>query len=267
MPLELAELLQPIADDEPGGPYLRYDPVYDQIRIARTEEEELPSGEWERERKTADPAQVIRLSHELLGTRSKDLQIAAWLAEALLKRDGFGGLADGLDLIRGLLEEFWEHLHPELEDDGDAEMRAAPLVWLGGYLDRAVRMMPVVAGRFDMAAYRDSRQVGYEEDAVTYEARDIRKAAIEAGRIVAHRGIATCRHSVEDPGNQRRGCSRGCDQFRVLSVRAAGFGCLKSPVKRDSQRSRIPHLRMQFRWFLPENPGSSRAVPDRNCCL
>lgn len=185
MPLELAELLQPIADDEPGGPYLRYDPVYDQIRIARTEEEELPSGEWERERKTADPAQVIRLSHELLGTRSKDLQIAAWLAEALLKRDGFGGLADGLDLIRGLLEEFWEHLHPELEDDGDAEMRAAPLVWLGGYLDRAVRMMPVVAGRFDMAAYRDSRQVGYEEDAVTYEARDIRKAAIEAGRVTA----------------------------------------------------------------------------------
>lgn len=185
MPLDISELLQPIADDEPGGPYLRYDPVYDQIRIARTEEEELPSGEWERDRKTADPAQVIRLSRELLGTRSKDLQIAAWLAEALLKRDGFGGLADGLDLIRRLLEDFWDHLHPELEDDGDAEMRAAPLVWLGGYLDRAVRMMPVVAGRFDMADYRDSRQVGYEEDAVTYEARDIRKAAIEAGRVTA----------------------------------------------------------------------------------
>src|SRR5690606_29978023 len=104
--------------------------------------------------KTADHAEVIRLCKEGLSGRSKDLQIAAWLTEALLKKEGFAGLSAGLDLIRGLLEGFWEHLHPELEDD-DAEMRAAPLVWVGEYLDRAVRTTPVAQDGFDIAAYRD----------------------------------------------------------------------------------------------------------------
>lgn len=184
MPLEAAELLEAIPGENPGGEYLRYDPVYDQIRVARTEEADLPSGEWERERKTADYGLVIRLATQVLGERSKDLQIAAWLAEALLKQEGFGSFAAGLDLIRGLLENFWDHLHPELED-GDAEMRAAPLVWLGGYLGPAVRTMPVVQEGYDMAAYRDSRVVGYEENATTYEARDARNAAIAAGRLTA----------------------------------------------------------------------------------
>lgn len=185
MPLELSELLDPIPGDNPGGEYLRYDAIYDQIRQARVEEEDLPSGEWEKERKTADFALVIRLSREVLSSRSKDLQIAAWLTEALLRREGFGGLAAGLDLTRSLLENFWEHLHPELEEDDDAEMRAAPLVWVGGYLDRAVRLMPVVLEGFDIGAYRDSRTVGYEEEADTYEKRDVRNAAIAAGRMTA----------------------------------------------------------------------------------
>lgn len=184
MPLETSALLEPIPGENPGGEYLRYDPIYDQIRQARVEEEDLPAGEWERERKTADFALVIRLAQEVLATRSKDLQIAAWLTEALLRREGFRGLTVGLDVIRGLIENFWDHLHPELEDD-DAEMRAAPLVWVGEYLDRAIRMAPVVLEGYDMADYRDSRAVGYEEDATTYEKRDQRNAAIAAGKMTA----------------------------------------------------------------------------------
>ncbi|HEX6068895.1 MAG TPA: type VI secretion system protein TssA [Longimicrobiaceae bacterium] len=184
MPLEASELLDPIPGSNPGGEYLRYEPIYDQIRQARTEEEDLPSGEWERERKTADYGQVIRLAQDILAKRSKDLQVAAWLTEALLKREGFAGLAAGLEVIRGLLDGFWDHLHPELEDD-DAELRAAPLVWVGEYLDRAVRMTPVVQEGYDMAAYRDSRAVGYEEEADTYEKRDARNAAIGAGKMTA----------------------------------------------------------------------------------
>ena len=46
------------------------------------------------------------------------------------REQGVGGLADGLDLMRGLTENFWDSLYPELED-GDAEMRATPLEWDG----------------------------------------------------------------------------------------------------------------------------------------
>lgn len=185
MPLETSELLDPIPGSNPGGASLRYEPIYDQIRRARTEEEDLPSGDWERERKTADYALVIKLSQEVLSKQSKDLQIAAWLTEALLKREGFAGLAAGLGVIRGLLENFWEHLHPEMEEDDDAELRAAPLAWVGEYLDRAVRLAPVVQEGYDMAGYRDSRTVGYEEDANTYEKKDVRSAAIAAGKLTA----------------------------------------------------------------------------------
>src|SRR5690606_6491178 len=115
---------------------------------------------------------------------SKDLQVAAWLTEALLKREGFSGLREGVDLIRGMLEAFWDDLHPELEDD-DVEMRAAPLGWVGEYLDRAVRLIPITQDGHTVAQYRDSRLVGYEADASTYEARDQRNAAIAEGRLTA----------------------------------------------------------------------------------
>ena len=75
-------------------------------------------------------AQVIKLTTEALSKKSKDLQLAAWLTEALLRQQGAGGLADGLDLLRGLVENFWDSVYPELED-GDAEMRATPLEWVG----------------------------------------------------------------------------------------------------------------------------------------
>jgi len=61
-------------------------------------------------------------SLELL-QRSKDLRVAMYLAIALLKTDGLGGLTDGLSLIHGLLERFWDHLHPHL----DAEDNYDPL--------------------------------------------------------------------------------------------------------------------------------------------
>jgi type VI secretion system protein ImpA len=182
MPLQISELLDPIPGSAPGGAYLRYDPVYDQIRQARIEEEDLPAGEWQAERRTADYALVIKLSREVLAKRSKDLQVAAWLTEALLKREGFGGLRTGLELIRQMVDEFWDHLHPELED-GDAEFRAAPLDWLGQYTFRAVRLMPVTLGGHHLGDYRDALSVGYEADADSYAKRDERNAAIAAGKL------------------------------------------------------------------------------------
>lgn len=184
MPLDTTELLQPIPGAAPGGVSLRYEPIYDQIRRARTEEDDLPTGDWQRERKTADYGAVIKLSQEVLTRRSKDLQVAAWLTEALLKREGFSGLGEGIDLIRGMLETFWDDLHPELEDD-DVEMRAAPLAWVGEYMDRAARLVPITLDGHTVAQYRDSRLVGYEADASSYERRDQRNAAIAEGRLTA----------------------------------------------------------------------------------
>ena len=49
--------------------------------------------------------------------------------------------------MRELLERFWEHLYPEIED-GDAEARAAPLEWLGSDPLLAKGSCPVRSVRF-----------------------------------------------------------------------------------------------------------------------
>jgi len=164
MPLR-EDLLNPIPGDNPSGEYLYYTPVYDKIKEARREDDEGPVGEWQRERKLADWNTVMKLAGESLATKSKDLQLAAWLTEAHLRKEGFGEFRKSLDMIKGLVENFWDTLYPELED-GDAEFRATPLQWLGNF-NLQIHMVPIVrtsAGYSDIR-YQESRKVGYKADA------------------------------------------------------------------------------------------------------
>lgn len=171
------KLQEPLEGPEPGGANLRYEPVYDQIKEARTEEDDIPQGDWQHERKTADWPVVVKLCTEILEKRSKDLQVAAWLTEGLLNREGFGGFRDGLDLMKGLLEKSWDHLYPEI-DDGDLEFRAAPLEWVGNYLDLSLRRVPLTGDGYGYLEYRQSRDLGYEEEV---ESDPQRKEAREQG--------------------------------------------------------------------------------------
>src|SRR5215470_4675215 len=152
------ELLKPIPGANPGGVDLRYDPLYDKIKEARREDDDAPQGEWATARKIADWPNVIKLSKEALTAKSKDLQIAAWLTEALLRREGFAGLSSGLDVLAGLVGDQWDHLFPEI-DDGDAEMRAAPLGWLGGKLDLPVQMTGLDRSGYTFVQHRDARLI------------------------------------------------------------------------------------------------------------
>ncbi len=154
-------LLLPITAESPSGVSLRYSAVFDQIREARREDDDLPQGDWGRPRKTADLDLLIRLTGEVLATQSKDLQIAAWRTEALLRRIGIPGLTEGLNLVRELIERFWDSLYPEIED-GDLEYRAGPLDWIGSRLGHHVRRVPVTARKHDWYAYQESRAVPYE---------------------------------------------------------------------------------------------------------
>ena len=180
MPLR-DDLLKPIPGDAPAGADLRYDPLYDRIKEARREDDDAPQGDWQIARKTADWAQVLKLASEAIASRSKDLQLAAWLTEAALRKEGIGGLRDGLALLRSLVEQFWDGLYPEI-DDGDLEMRAAPLDWVGLKLDLPVRMSPLTKSGYSLFDYRDARAVGYEGDASDYDKQEARKAAIAAGK-------------------------------------------------------------------------------------
>src|SRR5579863_3513544 len=178
------DLLNPISGENPSGANLRYAPVYDKIKEARRQDDDAPQGEWQHERKVADYKQVIKLAGDALATKSKDLQLAAWLTEALLRTDGFSGLLAGLKLLQGLVETFWDSLYPELED-GDAEFRAAPLDWVGSRLDQAIRNVDLTRQGHDWFQFKQSRQIGYEADANDEVKLAARTQAIADGKVTA----------------------------------------------------------------------------------
>jgi type VI secretion system protein ImpA len=136
MPLR-EDILAPIAGENPSGIDLRYDTkllVYDKIKEARRKDDDLAQGDWQSERKTANYPLVIKLAQDTLATVSKDLQLAAWLTEALLATEHYGGLCQGITLCEALLTKFWDTVYPVVED-GDLELRAKPLAWIGSFLD------------------------------------------------------------------------------------------------------------------------------------
>lgn len=136
--IDVEGLLSPIAGENPAGESLQYSGLYDQIREARREEDALAQGDWQRDLKVADWDEVVQLATEALASKSKDLQVCTWLAEAVVRKEGFPGLRDGLKLTRGLQERFWEQLYPEVEE-GDLEARANSLAFLDRQCAKALK--------------------------------------------------------------------------------------------------------------------------------
>jgi type VI secretion system protein ImpA len=161
--IDVQALLAPIPGAKPSGEDLRFLGPHDEIKKARRSDDQLPRGDWQRETKTANWNSVIKLASETLAEKSKDLQIAAWLTEALLKRYGIGGLRDGIELIVGLHDRFWDSMYPAIPEDGDLESRSGPLIWLDKELAIAVKGSPLtkpVKGRaYSYLHWEESREV------------------------------------------------------------------------------------------------------------
>jgi type VI secretion system protein ImpA len=247
MPLR-EDLLDPIPGDTPGGESLRYAAVYDQIKEARREDDEIAQGDWQRERKKADWPLVIKLCGDAIAKKSKDLQLAAWLTEALVRREGFSGLGAGLELIRGLLENYWETLYPELED-GDSELRATPLEWIGSRLDDPLRKVPLTRAGHDSLKYRESRSVPTEADAEGNENKTQARAdAIAEGKLTPEEfdqaSDETPRSSYEQWQEQLDRCLELTDALNSLCEEKFGdyapnFGGLRKSLEEVRQTVRI----------------------------
>ncbi len=184
MPLR-EDILDPIAGENPGGADIRYDSesaLYDKIKEARRQDDDMAQGDWQYERKVADFNLVTNLAQDGLATKSKDLQLAAWLTEALLHTEGFSGLRQGLLLCHGLVARFWDNLYPPIED-GEPELRAAPLDWLGASLEVPLKSVPLVRAGYDWFKFKECRLVGYEEQAQTDSEKKRRAKMLAEGKL------------------------------------------------------------------------------------
>lgn len=160
--IDLDALLAPIAGGNPSGVDLAYEGEYDQIREARRADDDVPQGDWERrgKPKVAEWDKVITLGSNALIKRSKDLQVAAWIAEALARKKGFAGLRDGFLLLKGIQDAFWDTYYP-IVDDGDVETRFGPFLFLNRTFPVLIRSLALTDGaggaRYSFLQWQTSR--------------------------------------------------------------------------------------------------------------
>lgn len=176
------DLLTPIPGLKRAGEDMRYSPVFGEIKEARRSEDDYTASQWVSERKAADWPLTIDLIQETLASETKDLWLVAWLSEAMLRTDGLSAFRETLDLARALMEDFWPDLYPPLED-GNAELRAAPLQWIGDRLESAVRELPLTNRGFNLHQYKHGLLMGRENPASDPFRKRMREEEFRDGKI------------------------------------------------------------------------------------
>lgn len=191
--IDLEAMLSPISEEKPAGENLRYSGIYDEIYEARRADEDVEQGEWKIALKIADFRQVVILAVPALTSQTKDLQIAVWLSEALVKLHGFAGLRDGLKLVSGLQDKFWETLFPEI-DEGDMEGRANAIEWLALQTSFAIKQAKITQGEsYSFFDWEDSKRFDIPNNLETLDYaeqdkyRELQQQADRENRVTADR--------------------------------------------------------------------------------
>jgi type VI secretion system protein ImpA len=129
--LDLEGLLAPLGATAPSGPDLRYSPQYGDLDRAVEGKPERQAGGTI---VAAEPPDWKGIREKCVGIlkASKDLRVALILVRALVEGDGFAGLAEGLELLLGLVTMHWDTVHPQLdaEDGGDPTARVSAMAEL-----------------------------------------------------------------------------------------------------------------------------------------
>lgn len=140
----IEDLLKPISEESPCGPYLKRDPVINRLKELRVIVADISSGLWKTKAKQGDTvAESIKIAEEFLATTSKDLFAATYYTEALIKKYGFFGLEHGLSVIYGLCEIYWEKFNPDLTED-QAPMRMTAFKLLNTILSDRLALIPII---------------------------------------------------------------------------------------------------------------------------
>ncbi len=238
--VDLEVLLAPIAGENPSGENLRYSGLYDEIAEARRADENLVQGDWQTELKVADFGRVIDLAVPALSTKTKDLQIGVWLTEALIKKHGFVGFRDSLKMLAGFQEQFWDTLHPEIED-GDMEGRANAIAWLDtekGLL--AVKGAPFtrIEG-YSFLDWEDSKTFDFPENLDTLPSDDQQKYAELKAQAEREKRVTADLWRKEKAATRRA----SCEEMNFLIEECwTAFKDLNRVIEEKYDRNQAPGL-------------------------
>ncbi|MGH7042149.1 MAG: type VI secretion system protein TssA [Acetobacteraceae bacterium] len=145
-PIDTSPWLVPVSEEQPSGPDLEFDADFGALERAAQGKPEQQYGTTVIAAEEPDWKEVDSLARGLLD-RTRDLRVVVQLAVARLRLGGLADYAEVLGLVRRLLEDRWDDLHPRLdpEDDNDPTLRANALLHLAhpGWVLRFLRDLPL----------------------------------------------------------------------------------------------------------------------------
>ena len=172
---------KPISESSPSGQNL-YQTVHRQIEEART-----PSVDANRRPRDPDWKKVLQLGTESLEKRTKDLQIAAYVTEALGWLEGLEGLCQGFELLRTIQEQFWTSVYPHYDDEQNLGARLSPYDFIEEVVPRVLHVAipltsaPLLAS-VNLQQFNPTNQ--------TAEEREARDDAIRRTELLFHQQLA-----------------------------------------------------------------------------
>lgn len=118
MPPSEIELLQsPVEGPLPCGEDLEYDPDFLALQQAATGKREQQFGSTIIPAEPPDWARVERIAKQLC-LRTLDVRVLVLLTLAWTESRGLPGYVDGLRVVDGVLQKFWNDVHPRIVEDG-----------------------------------------------------------------------------------------------------------------------------------------------------
>ncbi|MDH5326819.1 MAG: type VI secretion system protein TssA [Gammaproteobacteria bacterium] len=124
MGIDVTKCLAEISVDSPCGDDLEYDADFQELERSAQYKAEKQIGDAIVEAQEPDWSSVGKQSQTLF-SRTKDLRVAMFLLSASFRTSGYGGLLNSLEIMHGLLDQYWDDVHPKLdpEDNNDPTMR------------------------------------------------------------------------------------------------------------------------------------------------
>lgn len=127
--MDVESLLQPVSHENPGGDDLRSSLAFTNLERGMLGKPEQQIGDKIEPGEPPAWNVILGQSIGLLG-QSKILRAAVFASRALLATQNLTGFAEGLALARGLVERFWDTLHPRLDADNDPIERISAMTEL-----------------------------------------------------------------------------------------------------------------------------------------
>lgn len=118
MAIDIESYLTEIEPENVCGEDLEYDAEFIAFEQEVHGKEEQTMGDSVIEAEPPNWREVIKKAEKLL-SRTRDLRIFVNYLRALTETQSLLGLADGMHLLKSVMEKHWEEIHPQLDPDDD----------------------------------------------------------------------------------------------------------------------------------------------------